>query len=400
MKYDVVVVGAGPSGSMAAKTIAESGAGVLLVEKHQAIGTPVHCAEAIWAGVLEEVGIEPDPRWITNKVKGGYIFTPQGEKVLYSTGEPAGLMVERKVFDKFLALEAGRAGADIMMRTRAVGVIKEGHYVRGIEAVREGERFSVEANVVVAADGVESRVARWAGLNTLGKLSDTMSCYQYEMVDVRLDEPDMLEMHFGRKLAPKGYAWIFPKESDVANVGIGIRGLSERHAKAYLDEFVRGKGSLSRAKIVEIKGGALPVDGPLDRFVQDGLVVVGTAAHLVDPFSGAGISSALRSGLISGRVISQALKEGRYDAKKLLEYQDDFMNRFGKVWKRNVLLRKAFDRMPDDRLGEFLKLLPEIREALYPGKKVDLGEKIKFIVKKAPKLAKFFKFFLTEGFHD
>jgi len=399
MKYDVVVIGAGPSGSMVARTVAESGANVLLMEKHPAIGTPVHCAEATWEGILKEVDIELDFRWVANRVRGGYYFTPRGEKVPYlmsNEGGLTGLMIERKIFDKSLALEAGRAGADIMMRTRAVGVIKENHFVRGIKAVREGEEFGVEANVVVAADGVESRVARWAGLNTAGKLSETMSCYQYEMVGVQFEEPDMLEFYFGRKLAPQGYAWIFPKGNDVANVGIGVRGVSERHAKAYLDQFIERSDRLSRAKIVEIRGGALPVDGPLDRFVQDGLVVVGTAAHLVDPFSGAGILSALRSGLIAGRVINAALEEGRHDAERLLEYQEIIMNRLGRRWRRNAYFRKVFDKMSDDDLDEFLKLFPEIGEVLYRGKGAEIGQKIKFIIRRAPKLAKLFKFLFVQ----
>jgi len=202
-------------------------------------------------------------------------------------------------------------------------------------------------------------------------------------------------MFWGRKVAPQGYAWIIPKGKDVANVGIGVRGQSEHHAKTYLDKFITQNDGLSQAKIVEVKGGAVPVDGPLDRLVYDGLVVVGTAAHLVDPFSGAGISSALRSGLIAGQVIGQALKEGRYDSERLLEYQKTVMERFGKRWKSNVRLRRAFDKMSDDDLEEFLKLLPELREALYRGKEADLTRKVSFVIRKAPKLARFLKLLLT-----
>jgi len=395
MQYDVVVVGAGPAGSMTAKTASESGATVLLLEKHQAIGTPAHCGEALWAGVLAEVGVTPDPKWVANTINGGYFITPKGGKVVYTRGEVTGLIIERKVFDKSLAAEASRTGTEIMLRTRAVGVVKEGRSVEGIKAVREGEELVVESKMVVAADGVESKVARWAGMNTRIRLNETMSCYQYEMVGVRLDEPDMLEMFFGKETAPQGYAWIIPKGNDVANIGVGVRGQSEHHAKTYLDAFIKRNDRLNQAKVIEVRGGAVPVGGPLDRLVCDGLLVVGTAAHLVDPFSGGGIASALRSGFFAGRVIGQALREGRFDAERLLEYQRTVMDGFGGRWKRNVKLRRAFDRMSDDDLEVFLKLMPELREVLYRGREGDVIQKISYVIKKAPELAKFLKLLLT-----
>ncbi len=94
-------------------------------------------------------------------------------------------------------------------------------------------------------------------------------------------------------------------------------------------------------------------------------------------------------------MIGQALKEGRYDSERLLEYQKTVMERFGKRWKSNVRLRRAFDKMSDDDLEEFLKLLPELREALYRGKEADLTRKVSFVIRKAPKLARFLKLLLT-----
>lgn len=396
MESDIVVVGAGPAGSMTAKMAAQSGARVLMIEEHQAIGTPVHCGEVVPEKAIEEVGVIQDPKWFANRINGGYLVTPKGIKVSYSKGGPTGLIIERKIFDKSLAIEAGRAGGEIMLRTRAIGVIKEGSFVKGIRAVREGVEFKVESKVVVAADGVQSKVARWSGLETIGRLGETMSCYQYEMVGVHLDEPDMLELFYGNTVAPLGYAWIIPKGKDVANVGVGVGGTAEYHAVDYLNKFLMHNNRFSQAKIVEVKGGAVPVGGPLDRLVCNGLIVVGTAAHLVEPFAGGGIASALRSGVIAGRVAGKAIKDGSYDSEELLVYQREVMEKFGNRWKNLARFRKVFDKMSDDELEDFLKLLPELREALYRGKEADLFHKISFIIRKAPKLAKFLKLFLKQ----
>jgi len=389
LKYDIVVVGGGPAGSVAAKKGAENGADVLLIEKHPSIGSPVHCAEALPQQILKELDLELAPRCIVNETKGANIYTSSGEKIPLRAREGGQVYIlDRRVFDKFLAMDAARAGADIMVRTRATGVIKEGKFVRGVTAVSDGNKVEVKADIVIAADGVESMVARWAGLDTSIKLDDFCSGYQYEMVEVQLDEPDMMEVYYGREVAPGGYAWIFPKGIDMANVGVGIRGKSGRRAKEYLDSFVKNQSCLSKAKIIEVKVGGVPVGGPIDKFVLDGLIVIGTAAHLINPMTGGGIAWAMGSGMIAGEVASQAVKEGRYDAKRLHEYQTRFNKAHGKKLRNILRFRKALDKMSDEEGDAIIRLFPRASQ------KVSYLDKIGFIIKNAPKLARFFREFL------
>lgn len=77
--YDVVVVGAGPGGSMASYASAKNGAKTLLIEKSQEIGEPVRCAEAIPS--IEEFGLKPEPEFVRNIIKGGILFSPSGKKL-------------------------------------------------------------------------------------------------------------------------------------------------------------------------------------------------------------------------------------------------------------------------------------------------------------------------------
>ena len=119
IETDVLVVGAGPAGSMAAKHAALGGADVILIDKKSEIGTPKRCAEGVYESGLRWLEIEPDPAWIAQRINGGVIVAPNGTRlVLDETILPEkGYVLERKIFDKHMAMEAGRAGSRIMVKT-------------------------------------------------------------------------------------------------------------------------------------------------------------------------------------------------------------------------------------------------------------------------------------------
>ena len=219
MKVDCLIVGAGPAGSVAAKEIASYGYETLVIEKRQEIGVPKRCAEGITKHGLEKLGIKLHPLCISGRIKGAVLYSPSGKKVTMEGKEMEGYVVERKIFEKWLAAEAIKAGAKYMVKTQAIGMERNnGRWnvkIRSMEGIKE-----VEAKLVIGADGVESKVGRWAGLNTVNKLTDYHSGIQFEMANVNANA-DYIHLFFGRDVAPLGYAWIFPKAFS-ANVGLGI----------------------------------------------------------------------------------------------------------------------------------------------------------------------------------
>ena len=222
---DVVVVGAGPGGSMAARYCAEGGLDTILIEKKAEVGAPLRCAEGVSKKWLQEGGIEPDPAWIRGDMKGAIIKSPQGTTFQLDeskAGAEVGYVLERHIFDKALARLAAEAGARIMLRTSCTGIIREEGEIVGIKARSMGEEIEIRAKCVVAADGYESQVGRWGGIDTNLKLSDIDSCIQYRMCNIDV-APDYCEFVIG-SVAPGGYIWIFPKGNGVANVGIGVMG--------------------------------------------------------------------------------------------------------------------------------------------------------------------------------
>ena len=157
-EYDVIVVGAGPGGSIAARTAAEE-CDVLLVEKRQEIGSPVRCAECVEKRTLS-MYIQPDKKWIATEINGVRFIAPDGTTLTVSAEALGiegvlGYVLERKIFDRELAKDAARAGAHVMVRTRATGLIVENGTVKGVKLNRLGEDFEVRSQVVIGADGVE-----------------------------------------------------------------------------------------------------------------------------------------------------------------------------------------------------------------------------------------------------
>lgn len=352
--YDVVVVGAGPAGSMAAKTAAENGLNVLLVEKRQEIGTPVRCAEGVSKESIERF-LKIDKKWIANEVVGAKIYSPDGTEIVMSeemAGNEVGYVLERKIFDRHIARLAAKAGAEVIVKTSAVGFERGDGKIR-VKLRSVGERWDVETKILIGADGVESRIGRSAGIIKTLKLSEIESCAQYLMVGLDIDE-SYTYFFIGRNIAPGGYAWIFPKGNGSANVGIGVLPtMAKEPAKVYLDNFI--KKMRIRGKIVEFVAGAVPVYGEIETAVADNIMLVGDAAYHSDPITGGGIANALAAGYYAGKVAAEAVNENDFSAEFLRKYDVLWKNDFGKKLRRNKKLQEKFLNMSDDTLNKLAR---------------------------------------------
>ena len=327
IETDVLVIGAGPAGSAAARHAALGGADVILIDKKSEIGTPKRCAEGIYDHGLKWLGIEPDPQWAVQRINGGTIISPDKTRLtLDETILPEkGYIVERKVFDKYMAMDAARAGAQIMVKTLAKSILKDDSDGSSIivDCEQMGEIIEIKAKIVIAADGPESKVAKAFGINSTTKLQDMMAGVQYEMVGVNCERMDLIELHLGA-FANGGYAWVFPKGEDIANVGIGIPGNSKRPAIEYLNEFIESYPPLNDAKAVELNVGGDPIGGMIEQIYDDNLLVCGDAAGQVDPITGGGIILGMLGGMTAGKVAAKAIIDKDYSKERLEEYYIEY----------------------------------------------------------------------------
>lgn len=352
--YDVVVVGAGPAGSMAAKTAAENDLNVLMVEKRQEIGVPVRCAEGVSKTELAEF-VEIDKKWIAAEVIGAKIFSPDGTEIILAeehAGNEVGYILERKIFDRHLARLAAKAGADVIVKTSAIGLERKDGIVK-VKLRKMGEEWEVETKIVIGADGVESRIGKLAGIDTTLKLSDIESCIQYLMSNIDFD-PDYTYFWMGNEIAPGGYIWLFPKGERLANVGIGVMpSKAKKDAKEYLDDFVNKR--FENGKIVEIVAGGVPVKGEIETAVANNVMLAGDAAHHADPITGGGIINALKAGKYAGIVAVEAVEKENYSAEFLKKYDELWKNDFGKTLKRNKVLQEKILGMDDKTLNKLIR---------------------------------------------
>lgn len=383
IETDVVVIGAGPAGSTAAKHAALGGAKVILVEKKSEIGAPKRCAEGVSKEGLKKLGIKPDPRFVTKELDGVRLTSPNGTDVWLTSDEielpEAGYILERKVFDKYMAMDAARAGATIKVKTLATGLRKDGdHVVVSLESM--GKNYDVKTKIVIAADGPESHVARWAGLKTAQKAKNMESGIQYEMCNCEFEREGVIEFYFG-SVAPGGYAWIFPKGKDIANVGLAvIAPIAEKTAIEYLDDFVANCPVTKNAQPVELNVGGDPVGGMPKKIFDDNILVCGDAAGQVNPLTGGGIISGMTGGMHAGKVAAQAVANGDWTAKFLKNYDDNVRDDIGHEIDKYLKVKDYLLSLDDKELDSIAVAFQDV-----DFEKVSTTLLIKNLIKVSPK---------------
>jgi digeranylgeranylglycerophospholipid reductase len=352
--YDVVIAGAGPAGTAAAIAAASAGAKTLLLEKHTALGVPLSCAEGISLTGLTDVLGEVDPAWVSAPIHDAVVYSPDRSR-LHIHHPDAGVVLDRKVFDRDLGVRAARAGALVRVESPVTGLLSNGQGFSGVRVQSPRGEEEIGARVIIAADGVESQVGRWAGLNTRLKLDRMDSGAQYLLAGIDADV-GTLEFYFGKNVAPGGYAWVFPKGPGVANVGLVVTptlasGIS---ARAWLDDFVRSRFG-AEFQQVEYMVGGIPAFYGHRLLRQQNVLLTGDAARLVDSITGAGIANALLSGHLAGGAAAAYCASGQQ--RDLDAYARAWRIRKGRQMRLYYWARKVFLRMSDMELNSVIATL-------------------------------------------
>jgi geranylgeranyl reductase family protein len=323
--YDIVVIGAGPAGSSAAKAAAEGGAEVLLIDRRQRVGVPVQCAEFVPQWIFRHAHFSPT--CILQRIDSMVTQLPDGTS--YDMKSP-GYMLDRSLFDKDLVAAAVLAGAKISIETRAVGLS-----AGGLAVERGSVKERIRSKIFIGADGVHSAIARFVGQPPL----KTIVALQYEIV---IPTPQNHVEVFFHKDYEGGYAWFFPKGT-TANVGMGVvpqkTTLLLNLMDHFLDHLVDSK-KLSDVEIVSKTGGSIPCE-PYRKTFFDNILLLGDAAGHAHPVTGAGILNAVMAGEIAGRIAAEAVAKG--DLNYLQQYETEWKEMFGKTLFYGALKRKFLE---------------------------------------------------------
>jgi geranylgeranyl reductase family protein len=341
-QYDALVVGGGPGGAATAYHFARAGARVLLVEKagyprDKVCGdglTPRAVAGLDAMGLRDEYGTWSRSAGL--KVHGGGLVLelPWPELSAYPS---YGLARPRTDFDQLLARHAEKTGATVWDSTEAVSPLVEHGLVRGAVVRREGEDpVCMRAEIVVAADGASSRFAQALGLHRDEHRPVGVAIRQYFASDRDRDPwlDSYLELWRGDDLLP-GYGWVFPMADGTLNVGLGLLNTSNhfrntnyrRLLDAWLPTVGRDWGFTRDDAIGRPRSAPLPMAANRHPPLHRGVMFVGDAAGLVNPFNGEGIDYALESGRLAAETGLAVLESG--DRTLLRRYRSGIELRYG-----------------------------------------------------------------------
>ncbi|MFW9835513.1 MAG: geranylgeranyl reductase family protein [Candidatus Thorarchaeota archaeon] len=358
---DVVIVGAGSAGCVTARRCAELGLKTLLLDRKplKEVGQKV-CGDEISKAHFEATGIDyPEGDEISSSISGADVYPPNMKNELKVRGwlEFDGWTVNRLNFGQRLLKEAIDAGAQFLPNIHVGSPMMIGDQVTGIEYkdIKSGDQVIVKSKVVVDASGfaavIRNKLEHPLIENDIAK-EDIALCYR-EILTLKmpLAEPDIARVLLGGGFAPKGYAWIFPKGVKEINAGVGITGGEGKGSpKAFFTKFKETYPLFFGSKVIDGKGGAVPVRRPLKSLVGDGVAFVGDSALQVNPIHGGGIGAGMRAGIILGEVVRESIARRNLSASGLWSYNTRYLQNFGRRLASLEIFRRLLQSVSDEEM--------------------------------------------------
>ena len=324
-KYDVAVVGGGPAGLSAAYSAAKAGAKVILLEKDEAIAHSVRTSGVTWISEMERLGI---PSKYYNPVQN-YRFVSPSNDILIPGSAAKSCVLDVRATYQHLAFMAAEAGAEIMIRSNVINVVRDGNKIAGVKASTPKGDLTVPSTLVIDASGFSASVARKAG--AAGEWKRYGVGAEYECYCDDIDSATWTLM-VGQRYSDAGYAWIFPLSKNRVRIGVGIgRPESSAEPLEKLHDIMKKRlkplDAMGKIQPIELHYGFIPNEGVRRDSVADGLLMVGDSAGQSNPLVLEGIRYAIEFGRLAGDVGARSLSRNA-SRESLMEYE--------KTWKAKV----------------------------------------------------------------
>jgi geranylgeranyl reductase family protein len=350
---EVIVVGGGPAGALAALALAERRVDVLVLDKKR-FPRDKPCGGGIRYGVYRrfpDLAAHLKATVAIHEIRRVQMESPGGHAVVASGDAPFYLTLRRTELDAALLARARGEGARVAEAARATAVERDGDGV--VVRCVDGRAFT--GRLVIGADGVNSVVARAAGLTT-GFADETLAIDTMEetpLAELAMAEPDTMYVAYGYKGWP-GYGYVFPKR-DCVDFGVGfllpffkrtLTGPPYAHHARFLAE-VAGRGIVrGRSNPDNFKAYRLPLGGPLARTYADGALVCGDAGGFVNAYTGEGIYYAMVTGRHAGEVAADAVAAGDVSAGRLAAYETRWRAEIGDELADSVRIQRRLFANP------------------------------------------------------
>lgn len=364
-KFDLLVVGAGSAGCLTAYTAAKAGLKVGLMDcKPEAkIGDKV-CGDAIAGHHFKRLEISAPSKGVDfdSEVKGVKVISPDRSTNFKIEGPGvSGCVIDRFSFGQRLLKSAIGSGAEFQDSMLIIEPLTEQGYVRGVTAknVKSGEKVDLYAKVTIDATGIaaalRSRLPEGFDIEKNVSKRDLMACYREIRSNVELEE-GYCQIYLNQSISPGGYFWVFPRSGGKVNVGLGIQASKKgSHPKTQLYNHVLRLPFLKDSTLLIAGGGYVPTRRPLDCFVENGLIIVGDAACMVNPIHGGGIGPSMFSGKLAGEISSDAIMRDDVSKRGLWQYNIDYMKGYGAKQAGLDIFRIFIQEITDDELNYGMK---------------------------------------------
>lgn len=365
--YDVIVIGAGPAGSTAARECAKSGLDTLCIEEHGTVGYPVQCAGLLSNAAFDECGVSQRP--VLNSVSGARVISGLGRELFFDAKRTKAVVVDRGMLDREMAERAADCGAEFRLKTSVYGIHGKSVLTRGIYG--HGE---ISAKLLIAADGPRSTIARL--LN--------MERQKHFLAGIQADlphecDPGIVQVYPGA--SPDFFGWLIPTGKDRVRAGLCTKeGAPERFAV-----FMKRFGTSSTHLVT----GTLPL-GLMPRTYGHRTLFVGDAAGFAKPTSGGGVYTGIRSARHAAAVAAGACEQGRYDDTVLAGYEQRWKADIGRELDLGFRLYAMRQKLSLEDIDRILRAFsdPELVATIVQDGDMDRpGKLVKKLLKKPALLA-------------
>ncbi len=338
--YDVVIIGAGPGGSVLAYKLAEAGKKILLLEKDIFSGKTSACGGLFDRPYFDKYAGNADV--IENPIHKNTFIMPWGE-VSYDCDQ---VTVKRRVFDRYLSEKAQARGAELRTRAKATNwqVFEPGRAEVEFMDLQTREKLTVDCKVIAFADGPHTLAKNNPRFDHKQNKKYWAYAYAYEIDTVPFD-PNEIKIYLDYTLFPWGYGWIFPNQKE-SNIGVGtIQKEIDKGIKVkdklfdFIENYKDTAPLLKGHNIVDKKGGFIPM-WLIDHFSDDSQLVIGDAGGMVSPLFGAGIDYTMDAAEAAAAVLLKAFDKNNFSHSILQEYDVKIGKGFLKDLRKQIFVAK------------------------------------------------------------
>ena len=367
-KFDVIVVGAGTGGSVAARFAAKKGLKVCLIDRKEKkdIGNKI-CGDAVGTEIFDFLKINrPKNEELSCRIKGAKLYSPDQKKCIDLTDpKQAGYIINRLEFGQRLLNEAIDSGVDQFLdKTLALDLLYDNNIVNGVKVkLSSGDTVELHSKILIDASGFYSPLRKKVRSNLVEKeisKEDSILCYReivkFSPHDLKIKNPEYISIILNQDKAPGGYIWYFPKNESSVNIGLGTYMSTKGNVKLLyrqnvFNEFIK----TSKFEIVSSGGGVVPVRRPLWSCADGGIMFIGDAACQVNPLHGGGIDPSMRAGFYAARTALDAFEKEDFSINAFWDYNYSVMTSFGAEFASLDLLRMTLQVLSNEELNFALK---------------------------------------------